>query len=205
MRLPVLPQTGCCRLCAQPVEGWVTEFVCDQCRARRPAFDAAAAAFRFEGVLRSLLLDFKFNCAFHLRDDFADWLEASVRVRYDPAAIDAVVPVPLTLFRRWDRGYNQCSLLARALAARLDRPVAETAAVRCGHPRRQSDLPAEERWANVEGTFRVRRRELVRGRTILLVDDVMTTGATLSACAQALKEAGAERVWCATLARSAQA
>jgi ComF family protein len=202
MRLPVVPQTGCCRRCSRPVAGLEGAYVCETCAAQPPAFDRAAAALRFEGDARRALLDFKFNRHFWLRDDFADWLEAVVRVRVDPSAVDLVLPVPSTCLHRWVRGYDPCAILAAALARRLDRRMTARAMARTGRPRRQSELPAAARGENVKGTFVVRRAPLVRGRTVLVVDDVVTTGATLSECARTLKAAGAARVWCVALART---
>ena len=113
-----------------------------------------------------------------------------------------VIPVPFHKNREKARGYNQSALLAESLAKRLDRRFLGRAVARTGHPKRQSSLTEEERIENVKGTFVVREPSLVRGRTILLVDDIMTTGSTLSECAKTLKTAGAWRVWSATLARS---
>ena len=149
-----------------------------------------------------MLLGFKFNRRLWLRDDFVDWLEAALRARFDGAAVDLVLPMPTTLFHRADRGYSQCAYLAKPLARRIDRLYRPDILRRTGHPRRQSDLREEERRENAKDTFAVRHPELVRGRTVLVVDDVMTTGATLSECARSLKDAGVWRVWCLTLARS---
>jgi len=132
----------------------------------------------------------------------ADFLEAAVRARFDVAAVDVVLPMPTTWFHRMDRGYNPCVYLARQLARRIDRRLDARVLARQGSPRRQSDLAADERFENVKGTFAVRRAEWIRGRTVLVVDDILTTGATLSEAAKTLKAAGAARVWAATLARS---
>ena len=202
MRLPFVPQSGCCRLCARPVEGFDGEYICDACRADRPAYDRAAAAMRFEEDARRMVLDFKFNSHLWLRDDFTDWLEAAVRARMDAYAVDAVVPMPTAAVHRFLRGYDQCGMLAKSLASRLGRKCLAGVVRRCGFPKRQSGLDAQERRENVKGTFKVTDGSLVRGRTLLLVDDVMTTGSTLSECALALKAAGAERVWCVVAARS---
>jgi ComF family protein len=202
MRLPFVPHSGCCRLCARPVEGFAGEYICDACRADRPEYDRAAAALRFEEDARRIVLDFKFKSHLWLRDDLTDWLEAAVRARMDANAVDAVVPMPASLVHRFLRGYDQCGMLANALASRLGRKCLAGVVRRCGFPKRQSGLDAQERRENVKGTFKVTDGSLVRGRTLLLVDDVMTTGSTLSECALALKAAGAERVWCVVAARS---
>jgi len=168
----------------------------------RADFDLAACALRFEGDARRMLLDFKFNRHLWMRVDFVDWLEAVARIRYDVAAIDCVVPVPTGMFHRLDRGFDACAMLARPLARRLDRPCLTNVMRRCGRPARQSSLGEEERVANVRGTIATARPGLIRGRTVLVVDDVLTTGSTLSECASMLKAAGAWRVWGLTLARS---
>jgi len=202
MRLPLAPQTGCCSVCGRPVEGFAGEYVCEECEKTKPAFDRAACAMRFEGRARRMLLDFKFNRHLWLRDDFADLLEAAVRARLDVPSADLVVPMPTTTVHRWDRGYNQCEPVARLLASRIGRRFDARALARRGSPKRQSSLAEDERRENAKGTFAVRRPEMVRGRTVLLVDDIMTTGATMSEAARALKEHGASAVWAAALARS---
>lgn len=201
-RLPFVPVDGCCRVCGRDVAQLDGEFLCADCREYRPAFDRAASAFRFEGLARELVNGFKFRSQLWLRDDFSDWLEATVRARFKTEAIDLVVPMPSTLGHRLNRGYNQCAYLASAVAKRLGKPCSNHVVRRVGHPRRQGGLTEDERRENVIGTFAVRRPVLVRGKTVLVVDDILTTGATLSACAQALKDAGAERVWAVTLART---
>ena len=201
-RLPFTPRDGCCRRCGRAAAGLDGEFLCEECRAFRPAFDRAASALHFDGVARDLVNAYKFKSRLWLRDDFVDWLEAVVRVRFRVEAVDVVVPMPSTLWHRFDRGYNPCDDLARALAKRLGRPCARRTIRRVGSPKRQGGLDEAARRTNVVGTFAVRRPADVAGRTVLVVDDIMTTGSTLAECAAELKRAGADRVWCATLARS---
>ena len=206
-RLPFMPADGCCRRCGRDAVGLDGEFLCEDCRATRPRFDRAASALRFEGEAREMVNAFKFRNHLWLRDDFADWLEAAARTRFRVGEIDVVVPMPSTAWHRLDRGYNQCVYLGRALAGRLGLPFDARMLRRVGSPRRQGGLSEAERRTNVVGTFACRRR-VASGRspgaepTVLVVDDIMTTGSTLSECASVLKSAGAGRVWCLTLARS---
>ncbi len=197
-----MERSGVCCRCALPVEGAVSSFVCEDCRRFKPAFDSAVSALDFSGEARDIVLRYKFSGGIWLRNDFTDWVEAAVRARYNADLIDAVVPMPITAWHEADRGYNQCQLIAETLSRRLDRRLLDDAVIRCGNPKRQSNLSAEERRGNVKDTFCVVRPDLVRGRTILLVDDIMTTGSTLSECSAELKRAGAWRVLCATIARS---
>ncbi len=199
-----MPVDGLCRCCGRAVEGLAGDYLCEDCRlpSTRPAFDGAASAVRFEAEARRMVLDYKFNRHFQLKEDFADWLEAVARSRFDVTAVDAVLGMPITEVHRIDRGYNQSDYLARELARRIERLYLARALVRTGSPRRQAGLAERERRENVAGTFEVVQPRRVRGRTLLLVDDVMTTGATLSEAARSLKKCGAWRVWCVTLARS---
>ena len=115
---------------------------------------------------------------------------------------DLLVAVPLHPKRERKRGYNQSLLLAQATGKAIDRPVEAHALLRLKNTPSQLSLLAEERRDNMEGAFQA-EREVVAGARILVIDDVCTTGATLEACAIALKEAGAASVWGVTLAREA--
>ena len=201
-RLPFAPVNGCCRRCGRAAEKLDGEFLCSDCRATHPAFDRVASALQFDGEAREAVNAFKFRNHLWLRDDLVDWLEAVVRARFKVGEIDVIVAKPSTFLHRIDRGYNQCAYLAKALARRLERPYAPFALLRRGRPKRQGGLSEEDRRTNVVGTFRVLRPRVVADRTVLVVDDILTTGSTLSECAAELKRAGARRVWCATLART---
>jgi ComF family protein len=166
---------------------------CPQCQAEPPVFDGLRAAFVHEGVARELVHALKYRGATVLAAPMASMLAETVR-RYG-LAVDVVVPVPLSGLRRRTRGYNQAESLARALGRELRLPVRTRAVVRRRHtPPQARSAGAEERRRNVAGAF-VSRERSVAGRSVLLVDDVTTTGATLAACASALKEGGARSVW----------
>ena len=198
-----MPATGCCSVCGLPVEGFDGTFVCEECaKSRKRRFDTAISAARMDGVFRRAVISYKFDGHLWMADDFADWMSAALSARTDPDAIDLVLSIPATLKHRIDRGYDQCAILTKRIASRIDRRFACGIVKRRGDPKRQSLLAGEEREENVKGTFAVARPELVRGRTILLVDDVMTSGATLSECAGELKDAGAWRVFALTLGRA---
>lgn len=201
-RLAFVPATGCCRRCGRAAPGLDAEFLCEDCRMYRPHFDRAASALRMEGEAREMLNAFKFRNHYWLRDDLVDFLEAAVRARFDVAKIDCVLSVPSTLLHLWDRGYTPCRVLAKPLARRLGKPCPPFALRRKNAPKRQGRLSEAERRTNVIGTFGVMRPAVVAGQTALVVDDVMTTGSTLSECAAELKRAGAARVWCVSLVRS---
>lgn len=201
-RIPFAPVNGCCRRCSRAAEGLDGEYICEECRATRPSFDRAASAIKYDDVAKKLVAAFKFNGHFWLKKDFVDWLEGVAKARLRVEEVDIVIPMPATLFRRWNRGYNQSALLARALAKRLDKRYGRFVLRRKGSPRPQRGLSEEERRKNAVGTFETVVKKAILDQTVLVVDDVMTTGATFSECAAELKRAGAARVWCVSLARS---
>lgn len=209
MRLPFLPVDGLCRQCGRDAPGLNGEFLCSECSSPpRPSYDRVGSVLRFEGRLREMINAYKFRGSLHLRNDFVDFLEAFVRVRFPVEKIGFVLPMPSSLTNRFWRGYNQCDYLASQLAKRLGVPYAGRAMKRRGVFRKQSELSAEERKTNVKGTFAVTREgkrclaAMPSSSAVLVLDDIMTTGATLSECAKTLKECSVENVWCVTLARS---
>ncbi len=192
-----------CELCGDPFHGLVPQpAVCPRCAARLPAFDRARSAARFQGVLREAVHAFKYGGATWLAADLIRLAQPVFDEYFALANLDIVTYVPLFPARERERGYNQARLLARGLAA--TRPgLALRACLRRIRPTpSQTRLTATERHANVRAAFAARtRRGAINGRRILLVDDVMTTGATVNECARVLKEAGAALVGVLTVGR----
>jgi ComF family protein len=170
---------------------------CRLCRTGARGFDAAYCFGSYEGILRELIHLFKYGRMKPLARALAANL-ASALPR--DQKFDVVVPMPLHWRRKWQRGFNQAELLARRTARRCGIPVAN--AVRRIRPTSaQAGLSNAQRRENVAGAFQFRGRRAIQGRRVLLIDDVMTTGATASACALALKRGGAVSVTLLTLAR----
>jgi len=161
------------------------------------SFDASFSYGEYEGVLRKLIHLFKYDRIAPLASALAPMLS---RALPREAVFDVIAPMPLHWFRQWRRGFNQSELLAHVLARRTGIPVVRALRRKRSTPP-QAGLTRAERRLNVAGAFEVRKRETVEGKHVLLIDDVMTTGATASACAAALKRAGARRVSVLTLAR----
>jgi ComF family protein len=191
-----------CGTCGAPAEGGVAHaFVCGACQEARPAFDRARSAGHFHGVLREQVHQFKYGSALWLRHDLADLLLGCLAAHFVPGEVDVVVPVPLHPARERERSYNQSALLAQEVARRLDRRFDRRSLERVRRTQSQTQFDAAHRRMNILGAFAVRRPEWVAQRCVLLVDDVMTTGATLAECARVLKKAGARKVWAVTAAR----
>ena len=193
---------GLCERCGGQTEGQVSHaFVCSVCQAAPPAYDKARSAGRFQGVLRDLIHQFKYSQALWLKQDLTDLLCGCLSAHFCREPIDVVIPVPLHPVRLRERSYNQAALLAQGLACRIDRRFDGRSLARIRKTQSQTLLDASHRRANMLGAFEVARPEWVRGRCVLLVDDVMTTGATFHECARVLKKAGARSVWGVTVGR----
>ena len=171
---------------------------CALCRGNLQGFDAAYSFGSYEGALRELIHLFKYGRVRTLARPLAGHLVSALPRE---ERFDAIVPMPLHWFRRWERGFNQAALLARELGRRSGLPVIQ-AARRKRPTAPQAGLSNARRRVNVAGAFAPASQRSVRGLRVLLVDDVLTTGATASACARALKNAGARYVAVLTLARA---
>jgi ComF family protein len=152
-------------------------------------------------VVREALHAFKFRGRWALAAPLGDLLVEAVAGRLPGGIPELLLPVPLHPSRERERGFNQASLLARRVGRLLGCPVREAVLARVVPTRFQTELDAAARRANVRNAFEVRRPDLVTGRHVVLVDDVLTTGATLSECAARLRAAGATRVGALTVAR----
>lgn len=195
-----------CAVCGRPLpaldpagaEPAVTDR-CGECLIDPPPYAWARAAARYAGPLRDALHALKFGG----RRALARPLAALVVERCGPplpTVIDAVVPVPLAPARERERGFNQAGLIAEHAARAWRRPLRPRWLVRVRSTSPQSDLGAAERRANVRGAFLA--APAVAGRRVVLIDDVMTTGATVAECARALRAAGAEAAGVVTVARA---
>jgi ComF family protein len=177
---------------------------CGDCRGRSLGFEAAVALGPYEGTLRELCLRMKHDRDAWLAPWLCDlWVDARGEVldHLDLPRDAWVVPVPLHWRRHWERGYNQAEALARGLARRLGRPVRRPLR-RVADTRKLAVMSATDRALALREAFRARKGRALEGRTILLVDDVLTTGATCGAAARALRKAGAGRVIVAVMART---
>jgi competence protein ComFC len=192
-----------CQQCSEPFEGSITsEFTCANCIHRTIYFDAAVSAYRGRGIVREIIHEFKYGRQIHLRHLVARWLYAALDdERLRDSRFDVIVPVPLHATRQRERGFNQASLLAALLSARTSIP-AKPVLERIRYTTTQTALDRSERMENLHNAFRLRKNADVRGLRVLLIDDVLTTGSTLSECARVLKRAGALSVHAATAARA---
>ncbi len=175
---------------------------CNLCRNASFAFEKVIRLGPYEGRLQEVVLRMKHRWNEGLAELVGEWWADAAKDRLLALAVDCVVPVPLHWLRRWRRGYNQSSSLAFGLATRLHLPLEKWWLKRIRNTPSQKALSPTARKENVRGAFHVRSTAAAMGRSILLVDDVMTTGATAHEAARVLRAAGAARVVVAALARA---
>jgi len=185
-----------CPCCGRPVAQ--SDRLCSVCRRMAPPIDGIRSAAYFEGVLREAIHRFKYRGGQALAHPLGQLMAEQWLAYHIPAEV--LIPVPLHPTRLAERGYNQATLLARELGAAIGLPVETDSLVRIRATTPQISLAAPARQENVRGAFRC-LDERMAGRQVALIDDVCTTGATLSSCSAALQEAGAGSIWAYTLAR----
>lgn len=194
-----------CRQCGRPFLSPVAieaqRPLCRLCRDGVYAFDRARSFGAYTDALGGAIILLKYERVTRLGDFFAERLVEVVRKAGEDFLADVVVPVPLHPDRQRERGYNQAELIARPLARRLGLELGAYLLVRTRPRPDKLKLSRRERWKSVRGAYATRSGVRVDKRRILLVDDVLTTGATLDACARALKRAGAASVVGVTVAR----
>lgn len=193
-----------CPRCAMPLERFYTQETrggCRWCSSLRLAFDAAAAAGRYEDRLRELILLYKYQDRLQLREHLAQLAAAAGRTLQGRKA-DLVCPIPPAPSRLRRRGYDPILDLARRVSGLLLLPFDGGCLLRVKDTPPLAKLSRKQRAAELAGAFRAADPERVKDKSVIVVDDVLTTGATLSEAARALKAAGAKRVLALAVART---
>ena len=192
----------CCDACGYPFEYEVPDqTLCGACTREHPPFDRARSALVYDDASKDLILAFKHADKTDMTRLFAKWMKMTGSDLTN--ACDVIVPVPLHWTRLFLRRYNQAALLAHALGKITDTPVMAGALIRHRRTPSQGHMGAKARTRNVTGAFRVapKYRTALKGKRVLLIDDVLTTGATVRTTAKVLRRIGVSAVDVLTLAR----
>lgn len=209
-----LGESGLCAACAAQIMPVAAPFCpvcghtladsrCTNCAAQTPAFVRARSLGAYHGILRHAIHQFKYRDRPQLAVSLGRLLAAYARDHapdLNHLRFDALLPVPMHAARQRVRGYNQSERLARVLGAELSLPLLTGVLVRARPTHPQVGLSGEARRTNLHGAFTVKQPDLVQGQTLLLIDDVVTSGSSLHECAAALNAAGAQAVYALTLA-----
>lgn len=191
-----------CHCCGKHIEGkHLARHFCGECNVRKLNFDRAFSPCIYEGVVKELIRQFKYNNKDYLGKPLSRLMiefikEYNVPMEY----VDAIIPVPLHTSRLYEREFNQAYALSKPVAEEFGKRVLSDVLIRRRPTKTQTGLEEEKRFLNVRGSFSIAGGKRISGANCLLIDDVLTTGATASEAASALKNAGAQIVFVLTLA-----
>lgn len=191
-----------CNVCGFPFDFQVDEnMLCTSCLESRPQYETARAALKYNDASRNMILGFKHADKLHFVESFVPWLKRCGDKML--AEADYIIPVPLHRWRLLSRRYNQSALIANALANETGHDYIADALVRVRATPPQGHMSAKDRFKNVRRAFIVNQRWTpeIKGKNVVLIDDVYTTGATVKECTKALLQAGVAKVNVLTLSR----
>jgi ComF family protein len=178
--------------------------ICGSCLNNPPDFDATKAVFLYAYPIDAMMLRYKYGNSLNLGDTFAEFLAEKVNVEDCLNSIDLIIPMPMHPQRLKERGFNQAIEIAKVLCKKSKEKLDYKSAIRQTLTPPQASLPLKERVKNIKGAFKVNADKLdkIQGKRIAIIDDVMTTGASLNELAKTLKKAGAGHVECWVIART---
>lgn len=192
-----------CKICGMPFENEKEanlSKICAKCASQKHITRLNRSAIIYDDFSKKLILDFKFYAKTQNANILAKWLYAAGKDIFEEG-VDLIMPVPLSYRRLFGRGYNQSAILARLLSkqTKIEADVFNLKKIK--HTKPQSSLSGKSRLKNVKNVFEVKAPEKIKGKRIVLIDDVLTTGATLAECAKVLLKNGAASVDTLTVAR----
>ena len=187
-------QTYTCENCSN-----ILKYMWDEkiCQYKNAYFDKLVSVFQYQGMIRNKILSFKFNNKTYLGKAFAYYI--SFLLKNENIFFDLIIPVPIHYKRFFERGYNQSIILAQNISKSFNIKCETKILLKIFNSKAQSLLKLKDRRNNVLNTYKVKNKSKVLGKTILLVDDIFTTGATTNECSKVLKQNGAKSVVVATI------
>ena len=193
----VLEQTDCCAQCGVPIENIGAQTIprCGPCQYKpTSALQSCWWALEYGGAIQHAIQKMKFGQQWPLATEFSRLFQPHPQQDHLYLEWDAVIAVPMHWRTRMDRGFNQSTVLARAIASRLHIPLLIGSLKKNRHTARQTTLSAKQRRTNLSGAFSIHKPQSIEGKRLLLIDDVVTTGTTIQACAKTLKAANARTI-----------
>ena len=192
-----------CDSCGKPIPK-NSDRLCVNCKLRKVYFNQSISRYIYDGCIKSAIRNMKFRNQKWIANEFGDMLLKTVREKYDDISFDIIICIPLSNSKMYERGFNQTREIADEISKGINVPIAEKILYKKDNVKTQSGLSAKERIENVKNAYFIKHPERVCDKTILLIDDVFTTGATVNECSKILKKAGALAVYVATVATTSR-
>ena len=190
-----------CKICGLPQAVEYLVFECQSCQSLKPKFDLSKSVFRYNWITRKMIKNFKFYGKTYYSKNFAQLIFKSCKELVN--SCDYIIPVPMHDNDLHNRGFNQTLLIAISLAQISNKPLLKNTLLKIKQSEAQSTLSRKERLENLKNVFAVNSKHyLLKDKNVVIIDDVMTTGATLNECAKVLKKAGVKKVITLSIARS---
>jgi phosphoribosyltransferase len=157
--------------------------------------------FRYEGKIRKIIIDYKFNEKSYIYVTFVNFLLKNKKIFENIKNYDTIIPVPISKKRQKERGYNQSLLIARKIAEKTNLELMNNCLIKTKNIIEQSKLNKEDRLQNIYGVYELTNRQLIENKKILLIDDIYTTGSTVNECSRILRKANPEKIGVLVLAK----
>jgi len=170
---------------------------CKRCKGRKFICDRAISPFEYNGIVKKLILGLKYSNKRYYAEGVAKFMADCVIK--NELEFDYILPVPLCEKRLKSRGYNQALLLTNEISKILNKPVLENVLIRVKETPTQTILNTQERLENMKDAFKVKDKKIIKNKTLLIIDDVYTTGATIDSCCKVLKDSGSSKIYCVTV------
>ncbi len=192
-----------CERCGKPFSGSITvRFICADCKISKIYFDHARSAVEYEGIIKKAVHLYKYRSALWIEPMLADILITTVQKDLNPDEWDSIIPVPLHFVKYYERGFNQAERLSNFISKATKIPVNKKVLKRIKYTETQTTRDRTKRSENVKNAFAVKDKiGWLKGKKIILIDDVMTTGSTVNECSRMLRRAGVAKIDVWTFAR----
>ena len=195
-----LNQNYLCKKCQKILENQ-SKFIIDKNQDFNQNFNKHLYIFKYEGIIRRMILNYKFNEKSYLYITFVNFLLKNEKFFKILKSYDTIIPVPISSERKNERGYNQSELLAKELAKKLNIECVKNCLIKNKNIIEQSKLNKEERQKNIQGVYILKNKEKLINKKLLLIDDIFTTGSTVNECCKILKQANPRKIDVFTIAK----
>ena len=195
-----LSQNYLCKKCQKILENQ-SKFVIDENQDFNQNFNKHLYIFKYEGIIRRMILNYKFNEKSYLYITFVNFLLKNEKFFKILKSYDTIIPVPISSERKNERGYNQSELLAKELAKKLNIECLKNCLIKNKNIIEQSKLTKVERQKNIQGVYKLKNKEKLTNKKLLLIDDIFTTGSTVNECCKILKQANPRKIDVFTIAK----